>query len=652
MVSRVRQSLVFWMVLGYGALLAAHVAATVFPGAEAFRERRGFALQHVLRVSRPLLQAGHGKELVRYLHDAQSTGLVDYFEVAETRGHGESAGRVPPSRPVLTDAVSETSDGWVWGRGESADTTLRIASGTGWRTRLETALDSELARLPFDAFFLLFACALGFFYQGRARRQAAQGVVEISSRREARRAKTPRAEAPARAKAPETGDFAGVCGRTSILNHAELAADPANFFAALEDFYADCSAIVGRYRGKLHGVHGHELLFYFSEKDSRLDACLALAAARDFEEIAARRGFRLGTGLAQGRLHGGYLVAGFALFGAPVEESAELVLAAAGAKESIVLVDDHLAATANGFASFRAPPAGSRRQHARALVSTEAVGAAIERARGSGSFEALALHRGDAALASILTSLAVEGKNWERDHYVGAVSELRRVTCRRCGPAVVDAYRALLTAELARKDTYRLSSVVALASTLLHRAVIDRALERLFLQAVAVKDRRVRANAVELFTKFFPEREIPELRSLIRDEDNRVSANALVKAACERFDERVIAKIEERVRGGSVAHVASALHAMGEIALYYRKHDPLFLGTKLSFLRLFDGVPANLGHPNTMIRRQALVAAHKLQSEALDARLRELFATCQDPELLGLFATVYGWRKEAVRIAA
>ena len=86
----------------------------------------------------------------------------------------------------------------------------------------------------------------------------------------------------------------------------------------------------------------------------------------------------------------------------------------------------------------------------------------------------------------------------QRDRYVAVVNELRRVPCRRCGPPVVEFYRALLAAELARKDTYRLSSIVALASALLSPALVDQGLEKLFFQAVAIKDRRVRANAVEL----------------------------------------------------------------------------------------------------------------------------------------------------------
>jgi hypothetical protein len=644
-IPHLRQSAVFWILYGFLVLVATRLAFESLPGEGALREQRGFALQHVLRMSQPLLKGGHGHDLAKYLHDAQSTGLVDFFELDE-KGHVDAAGSAPDARPMLTDAISE-SDGWVWGRAESSELRVRIASGFGWRTRFQRAVESEKARLPFELSFVFFVCALNGIFQSRARKAAARGAVESGVSRKKR--SKPEAARVARGTSGDIGDFNGVCGRASLFNQAELAhsSEPGKFYAALEEFYADCSSVISRYKGKLHGVHGHELVFYFFERDSALEARLALSAARDLEAVASRRGFRLGVALAAGRLHGAQLLSGYALFGAPVEETSDLVTAMGGAAR--VWLTDSVASHVRDFAELS--PVGKKGAGAFALDGTAGVGPALETARARGAFAELAFHRGDEALAEVLGALTRDS-GWERDHYVGVITELRRVPCRRCGPAVVEAYSALLSTELARKDTYRLSSVVALASTLLSRSVIDRSLEKLLLQAVSVKDRRVRANAVELFTKFFPEREIPELRPLIRDEDNRVSANALIKAACERFDEKVIARIDERVRGGSVAHVASALHAMGEIALHYRRHDPLFLGTKHSFLRLFDGVPGWANHPNTMIRRQALIAAHKLQSEPLDARLREVFSTCSDPELLGLFASVYGWRKDTLLKAA
>lgn len=617
----------------YAALVVVHLLWGTFFGFSRYRENRTFSLQHVMRMSRSLVKDGRVLELGKYLSDAQSTGLVDFYELTG-KGRTDTGGTAPPTRPVLSDPVSE-QDGWAWGRADSAELSLRVASGYGYGFRFRAACAAELEKFPADFAFALFACAVAISFAAPA--AASLGL----QRRESRRAKLARQEAPK--KTVDAGDFTGVCGRAALLNQAELASgsDPAAFFRSLDEFYADASAILTRYRGRLQGAHGHELLFYFAENDPALECRLAGAATRDLAALAERRGFRFRAVLSHGRLHGAHLLSGFALLGAPVEECGELLLRHATAQPGIFVSEAFAAELGQGGVSKK----GAHPLHA----ESESFSDALAAAKG-GTPAPLMFHRGDEALTELLRSLAGDG--WEKEAYVGVVGGLRQATFRRCGPGVVDAYRSLLTGELARKDSYRLSSAIALATTLLSRSQVDRAFEKLFLQAATVKDRRVRANAVEIFTKFFPEREVPELRPLIRDEDNRVSANALIKAACERFDEKVISRLEDRVRGGSVAHVASALHAMGEIALYYRRHDPLFLGSKGSFLRLFDGVTVLASHPNSMIRRQALIAAHKLQSDPVDARMRQVFTNCQDPELLGLFASVYGWRKDAALAAA
>jgi hypothetical protein len=533
-------------------------------------------------------------------------------------------------------------EGSIWGKAENSDTSVRLASSHGWSARLAFAKEEQWRRLPGDLVFLFLVFAFFFSYRPHTSSLMAERSTENRVRREARKKEKPES---ARKKAASTfSETTGVCGRATLLRHADLlrTLGQEKFFTNLEEFYTQCAAVVSRYHGRMHAVHGHELLFFFPE-GGEAQGRLGLSAARDLVALAESRGFGLAVALAYGQLYGSQLQQGFALFGEPVEEAGDFLEVMAGQKESAVWVSPEVARLAGSHAKFLGEGRKGRRAQAMVLAKLGDVRAAIEGCK-KGEFSELSFHRGDSALGEVLRSLAAE--QWQRETYVEVVNELRRVQCRRCGPEVADAYRQLLSCELEKKDSYRLSSVLALAPQLLSRSTVDRNLERLFLQAVTLKDRRVRANAVELFTRFFPEREIPELRSLVRDEDNRVSANALIKAACERFDEKVIARIEERVMGGSVAHVASALHAMGEIALYYRRHDPLFLGTKIAFLRLFENVPMWAAHPNPMIRRQALIAAHKLASESVDERLRTLFQRSGDAELLELFKSVYGWKRD------
>jgi hypothetical protein len=251
----------------------------------------------------------------------------------------------------------------------------------------------------------------------------------------------------------------------------------------------------------------------------------------------------------------------------------------------------------------------------------------------------LALFRSDGDLTRILREIG----SWDRERFLAALASLRHFQCLSRDRDLAESYGSLLSSELKAGDSYRISAVLALATHLFQAEAVSDLLEKLFLEALSLEDKRIKANAIEIFIHFFPEREIPELRRFLRDIDNRVSANALVKAALERFDEGVVRKIEERLHGGSVAHVASALYALGEIALYYRKTDPLYLGTKATFLRIFDSFPEWITHPNPMVRRQALVAANKLADRSLDQRLRRIFEESRDPGLRELFASVYGW---------
>ncbi len=645
-----RNSLTFWILLAFAFTAGVRIVyRTVVPNNEA-KEARTFFLQHALKTSRGLVKEGRARELSRYLRDGVSTGLIDFFEI-EQKAKTETFGEGPGARPALSDGISEEA-GWIWGKAESEEIKLRLAAGFGWHARLVQAWSFERESFAGNFVFLFLVLGFSHWFQRRTRKQAAGATAEIGWRRESKRAKVLR-ESAERIAVADQCDFEAICGRSSLRHQSELAAkmESEAFFAMLEEFYADCSSIVSRYQGKVHAVQGHELVFYFSGEDASLLAGLALAAGRDLQSLAKKRGFVFDTAFARGRLHGGHLLSGYALFGPPIEETAELLQSssAAGARpagEGVVWASEAVVKLAGERAKF----SEKSRQGARTLTRIGNFTAVLEECK-RGVCDGLASHRGDEALTEVLGRLAND-RDWTREAYVGTINDMRRIQCRHSGPELVSAFRHLLTLELEQKDSYRLSAVLALAPHLLSRANVDRTLEKLFLQAAALKDRRIRANAVELFTRLFPEREIAELRPLIRDEDNRVSANALIKAACERFDEKVIARIEERVRGGSVAHVASALFAVGEIALYYRLHDPLFLGTKLTFLRLFENVPNWATHPNPMIRRQALLAAKKLQSQSVDARLHEVFQRTADPDLLHLFANVYGWHKEGAERAA
>jgi len=638
---KLRSSVIFWILSAYVLVLTGHFIYRAFNTREIDRESRGFLLQHALRVTKPLLRDNRARELGSYLREAVSSGLIDHYEL-ELRGRAtDRQGKGPARRPVLSEPLSVV-DGWVWGRAETADGALYMASGVGWQARVAKAWSEEWARLPADFVFLALTCLLSLLFQstgGRARAAQAPAEARESKRSRLRRQEKARDEI-------EHSEFEGVFGRAFFGKQAELVGklEGGAFFAAVEELYADCAMVLARYDGKMHSVHGNELLFFFAEGDGPTQARMALAAARDMERLASKRGFSLASALSYGPLRGAHLQSGFALFGPPLEQTAELIQCLLAQKRHAIWVAEPMVRLAQPHARFDAQVIDGRKNLGYALAGQGELRKIIDHCK-EGRVSELAFHRSDDAVAAVLRALC-DDTDWSRESFVATVGELRQVECRRFGAEVTETYRSLLSAEMLRKDSYRLSSVLALAPHLLSRRTVDRPFEKLFLQAAALKDKRVRANAIDIFTRLFPEREVPELRPHIKDEDGRVSANAMVKAACERFDEKLIARLEERLREGTVGHVAAALYAMGEIAHYYRRHDPALLATKTSFMRIFDHIATWVQHPNPMIQRQALLAAHKLQNQAVDARIQQLFSSCEDPELLKLFAATYGWRKE------
>ncbi|MGE3262153.1 MAG: hypothetical protein AB7K68_10265 [Bacteriovoracia bacterium] len=388
-----------------------------------------------------------------------------------------------------------------------------------------------------------------------------------------------------------------------------------------------------RYGGELACQNEAGVNFYFRDEGDGHSALLAVSAARD-----------LGALLSGGKTAPRFSLAhGFARF--VQEEGKENQLLG-----GTFLEVNRLAPAAGQIlltervARFAAPTVKCKTKNSLIAYSHHtSLGEVLARCE-RGLFGELDAYHSDDQLREVLHAL---GEDPSDEHFVGVAGQLRRFSYKNCSPEVAAAFQALFRKELERNVSYRLSSLVALASQFFTKETIGRELYADFVEALHNPDRRVKSNVVELFIHLYPSEEIAELRPYAKSGDHRISANLLIKKALERFDEKVIRALYGRVRGGSVIHVASALFALGEIAKYYRAQDPAFLRSKLSFLRLFEEIPYWVQHPNGMVRRQAVHAAKKLADANLDEKLRKIFTGSEDAELLALFESVYGWKKIA-----
>lgn len=591
-------SLCIWAIcLGY---TGGFFAWELFGQRANFAEKRTQELEHHLLLTRDRLN--DPRALVEVLRHGLRSGDIDFFGWKQNGQWISFEGHRPESLDHAREGKVTRDDDVAVAQLSSGAMELYFGSGLGWKARAREVVNHRFSFVLKEILFFALALMVMavFFFQEMTR--------SFASRAEPRR--DPKPKTPVEPKALREARpvrASPVLDGTLVFFAAETA-ESLTAIAPLEKKNESLAELAHRYGGREVDASAFGQVYFFP------DPLLALAAARDKGETAY---------LTQGQIYG----TDKKFYGKALSD---------GWRQLALLPSP-------GLWSAKKVPGCTEKLRGGLHELTPSLGLApvLSEAR-SGDFRHLTLFRSDADLTAILEALK---SDWPRDHYLGALAQLRSFHCLSTMKPLAEAYTSLLRRELAQKDTYRLSGVLALATHLFAPSAVSREMERLFLQVLALPDRRTKANAIEVFIHFFPDREIPELKPYLRDMDNRVSANALVKAALERFDDKVVRKIDERLRGGSVAHVASALYALGEIAIYYRRTDPLYLSTKIGFLEICGRLPEWAVHPNLMVKRQALVAARKLGDEKLDLRLKQIFEKGGDPALDDLFGSIYGWHQ-------
>lgn len=379
------------------------------------------------------------------------------------------------------------------------------------------------------------------------------------------------------------------------------------------------SQVSARYSGKTFSPEAGRYFSYFREGGESCASLLALSAARDLRQAFPEASFSLSHGFLRPMAEEKYS-------GAPIAECERL-----GPEKGEILATERVMKLASPHVKHRGE----------LYLEHMPFNGALERLSVGQAAAGDAYHT-DEHLLEIMGVLESCGD----EVFVANAARLRKFSYLDAGPALREAFGKLFQRELARGNSFRLSAVLALAPRFF-RGEVPKDIYSGFVSTLTFPDRRVRANAVELFTEIFPSRPMRELRACTKDPDHRVSANAWIKIALEQLDEAVVKALQKRLREGTVALVASALFAVGEIAVRCRQKDPDFLSRRPSFFRILEELPVWARHPNPMVKRQAVTAAHKASDERIDQKMRELFETTDDAELLRLFGSVYDWKKSA-----
>jgi hypothetical protein len=437
-----------------------------------------------------------------------------------------------------------------------------------------------------------------------------------------------------------------------IFNHYPIE----EFMGVINRFFEQVTEVVSRYDGYVYEFVGDEVIFYFKDSDHPNSKLTAISALRDILAIAVQLDaeikpqlgyhFRVKCSAAHGKLRFGPQVNGYSLAGAILIDTVR-ILALINERESNIVfypreIHEHVRPLVTSAPQTQAILKGS--SHVQDIWSYQGhqpLHEIIEACTPETS-EALNFYRSNDHICEVLRFLRANARKIETKLFLAMTTQLRNFKLAHAQKDVTAEYQ-LLIKELIRRcigtvshvdDAFRLSSTVTLATHLLDAYAFETSLKNDFNNCLKMKDRRVVANALKVFSYFESEDSTGAGNELLNHKDNRIAANALVREGVSKGLNKTVLRHLTRMMGSNeVLFQASGLYALGELAAHHRITNPVYFETSAGFHRLFAEVESALLSANEMVRRQALIAARKTADAHLNKAVMNRYETLSDPRL-------------------
>ncbi|MES2963353.1 MAG: adenylate/guanylate cyclase domain-containing protein [Bdellovibrionota bacterium] len=433
--------------------------------------------------------------------------------------------------------------------------------------------------------------------------------------------------------------------RTDINNFTSVFSSDkrAHFMATINEFFVGVTHIVSRYNGSVYEFIGDEVLFYFKDSEHDNSAAIAVSALRDINRLAleiserseteAEYQFRVKSSVAWGTLRFGPLVDGFALAGPTLIETVRMLSHIHEKSENAILVDQSLAERVADLA--RTQPhqvvmlkglSGSRHLHR--LEAFTPVTLHLRQSTPE-SLERAQYYRHDDDIVEILNFIELAVGQSTDGVLNKVLGHFKTYKALDTTPALRRSYLNLLNTLISRAENagsddaqYLLASTISMASNFFTPREWNGELREAFLKCLHLSNRRVVANALDVFAEIEPQAAEKIFETLAGQKDNRIAANALIKEGKREWDRSCAKKLEEMLSAKSPFFKASGLYALGEIAVHLKETDAAAYSADARLQKLLEQVLGFAFHANAMVRRQALKAVAKGERyEALSSLL-------------------------------
>lgn len=426
-------------------------------------------------------------------------------------------------------------------------------------------------------------------------------------------------------------EFACTLVRTDVNNFTQvfMSEKRSQFMASINEFFIGVTHLVSRYNGSVYEFVGDEVLFYFKDEDHESSSAAAVAALRDIHKLAMKLSekteeqgyaFKIKSSLAHGLLRFGPLVDAHVLAGPPLIETVRMLSHVHEKSENTVLFDESLSDVITNLCRSRRHQVVMLKglSGARALATLEAFTplSLHLRQQDKESLKLASYYRDDEDICEILKFVSENYGKIESNELNFLVSLFRKYTVGKTSPEVRRAYLdCLQVLSHARnqdeKDVFLYASLISAANHILTANEWAGEVRVAMLASLTHANRRVVANALDIFATFEPEAGEAIFENLAKSGDNRIEANLLIKEAKREWNKKTAGWLKTMLKAPTPFSKASALYALGEIAKHFKETDQVAFSSDASLQSLLEMIPKLTEHANAMVQRQALAAFGK-----------------------------------------
>ncbi len=232
----------------------------------------------------------------------------------------------------------------------------------------------------------------------------------------------------------------------------------------------------------------------------------------------------------------------------------------------------------------------------------------------------------------ILTYLTNHVETLDQTLFIAITNQIKAFKAPSSSPDIQPTYQDLIKAigqlhifKESEKFIHYLSSVISICPSIIPKNEFDQSTQNLFKSYMALGDKRLTANVIEAFNYYDVGNENDFLAEVYKIEDNRVTANLLIKEGRKKLTRSISGKIDKMLKSDSPFQIASGLFALGELYKIYLSEKKAKEFNNIHFQTLAEKLPTFIESDSNMIRKQALQAIAKSKSSILYKEVIELY---------------------------